>query len=143
MDYVKCNNCGKESLTATGSDVCPHCGYNGGLQWGDLEKKEDGAPEHITDELYGGAFRAKSDENALLPDDNRVNIVNLIRDENYPRSSLLAFIVDEIARGGRNDQGRLSRNEMILAMNQAIREIDGVISTIRGLPEDTVFEEHK
>ena len=39
-DHVKCSNCGTEQKVEAGSNVCLHCGYNGGLAWVDANKQE-------------------------------------------------------------------------------------------------------
>ncbi len=71
MDYVKCTYCGKQSLVATGSDVCPQCGTDGSLQWVDENDPEDanGVTDNLpfleTCALLGGDYREQSDANAV------------------------------------------------------------------------------
>lgn len=39
-DWVRCNNCGKMMLLPYGTEICPECGFEGGLAWVDDEKQE-------------------------------------------------------------------------------------------------------
>lgn len=67
-DYVRCTQCGETSLAPQGTDVCPCCGFEGGLMWG-LDGN-DSSGESLSEEKVTALvnkempFWEKSKENA-------------------------------------------------------------------------------